>query len=1039
MPYNDELLFEKDLIKILVEDKSWSSGVIHNPTEEDLIENWRTILTNNNIDEDTLNGCPLTRSEMQQILNKIRDCKTPANVNEFINGETVSIVRDCEDDKLHFGKSVSLRMFKRDEIAGGNSVYQIAEQPIFESRKDVLPDRRGDFMLLINGMPVIHVELKRSGTNGSKVDEACYQIEKYLHEGVFSGIYGLVQVFVAMTPEETLYFANPGYIANENDVNRDFYFHWADINNEPINRWQDVAEHLLSIPMAHYLIAFYTIGDKGDGVLKVLRSYQYYAAYKIFQKVRELDWGHLSKEEKRGGYIFATTGSGKTMTSFKAAHLIASMKEADKVVFLLDRIELGQQSLKNYENFAGDLFDVSETETTYDLINKLTSKNGSDTLIVTSIQKMSRIEEDGLNASQLNEINKKRMVIIVDECHRSVFGDMLGTIKKTFINAVFFGFSGTPILDENSKHEVKTSDIFGDELTRYTISDGIRDHNVLGFDPNAVYIFDDDEIRDKVARRKAGMNSTDKLSDQSQPVKDVYNAWYNKDMISLELELPSAQYESETYQKAVVSDINKKFDTYSNGKFHALFATSSIKEAIEYYRLFKQMTELKVSCVFDKTIDNNKGNIFKEDGLVEIITDYNNRYFDGNSKFNISNYNLMKKDICNRLAHKEAYRYIEKEEDKQLDLLIVVDQMLTGYDSKWVNTLYLDKILENEHVIQAISRTNRIFDRIDKPYGIIRFYRKPYLMESNLKDAIELYSGNKAYEVYVDKLPEIIDFMNLKYASIKNIFESEGINDFSRLPKDKNAILMFASDFHAIYEKMYSAKIQDFSWEDSRLTFTKEIYDVLLARYGEIERELSGSDSNVNLPFNLVQSIHSTKLKTIDSNYLDSKFKKYLLLLNIEGTTQKEIDDALDELHRLFLTLSPEKQKVANDIIFEIKTGSLELDETKTLGDYINERLSSTRDTYINKLANSLGLNIDKLKKIMDSSRNESNMNEFGLFDDVRNTLDRDKAKKYYEDITGEKVSKFAIANKMDKLLATFILKDGFDPYDKNIVQEVTK
>lgn len=1038
MTYTDELLFEKDLINILVKDKSWNAGVLHNPTEEDLIENWRKILTNHNIDKDTLNGCPLTRSEMQQIINQINACKTPAKVNEFINGETVSIVRDNEDDQLHYGKTVSLRMFKREEIAGGNSVYQIAEQPIFNARQSILPNRRGDLMLLINGMPLFHIELKRSGTSGSKVDEACYQIEKYLHEGIFTGIFGLVQIFVAMTPEETLYFANPGYIANENSVNRDFYFHWADINNEPINRWQDVAEHLLSIPMAHYMIAFYTIGDKGDGILKVLRSYQYYAAYKIFKKVRDADWGHLTKEEKRGGYIFATTGSGKTMTSFKAAHLIASMKEADKVVFLLDRIELGQQSFKNYENFAGDLFDVNDTENTYALIDKLTSNKGSDALIVTSIQKMSRIEEDGLNSADLDKINKKRIVIIVDECHRSVFGDMLNTIKKTFSNAIFFGFSGTPILDENSKHEIKTSDIFGDELTRYTISDGIRDHNVLGFDPNAVFIFNDDEIRDKVARRKAGLGTNDKLSIQPTEIKAAYNYWYNKDIGDLENELPTGQYQSETYQRAVVKDIDSKFDTYSNGKFHAIFATSSINEAIEYYRIFKEDTDLKISCVFDKTIDNNKGNIFKEDGLVEIIKDYNDRYFNGNSKFNISNYGLMKKDICNRLAHKEAYKNIENKPEQQLDILIVVDQMLTGYDSKWINTLYMDKVLENEHLIQAISRTNRIFDRIDKPFGIIRFYRRPYLMKENLKSAIELYSGNKEYEVYVDKLPKIIKIMNREYQTIKEIFEDEAIYDFSRLPKNPESILKFAISFHSIHEKMFSAKIQDFSWDNEALEFDEETYNILLSRYGEIEVEGSGAGGNFNIPFDLAQSIHSTKLDTIDANYMDSKFKKYMLLLEIDGASQSEVDEALDDLHRLFLTLSPEKQKVANEIVFEIRTGTLKLDPDRSLGDYINERLSNTRDTYINELIELLGLDKQKFLKIMNSSRNSSNINEFGMFDDVWNTLDKDKAKKFYEDITGLTVSKFSVVNKIQKLLKAFILSDGFDPKNADKIKEVT-
>lgn len=409
MIFSKEADFEEALIKVLVE-HGWERTILKNPTEEDLLRNWANILFENNRGIDRLNNYPLTDSEMKQVLDQVVSLRTPLKLSGFINGGSVSIKRDNPDDINHLGKEVSLKIYNRREIAAGESRYQIARQPIFNTKSKVLNDRRGDLMLLINGMPVIHIELKRSGV---PVSQAAYQIEKYSYEGVFTGLFSLVQIFIAMEPNETRYFANPG---PENKFNSDFYFHWADFNNEPINDWHVIASTLLSIPMAHQLIGFYTVADNADGVLKVLRSYQYYAANAISDKVSKIQW---DDKNQLGGYIWHTTGSGKTMTSFKSAQLIASSKDADKVIFLMDRIELGTQSLKEYRGFAEENEEVQETEDTSVLVSKLKSDNPSNTLIVTSIQKMSNInkENDGLKDDDIKRMNTKRIVFIVDECH----------------------------------------------------------------------------------------------------------------------------------------------------------------------------------------------------------------------------------------------------------------------------------------------------------------------------------------------------------------------------------------------------------------------------------------------------------------------------------------------------------------------------------------------------------------------------------------------------------------------------------------------
>ena len=361
MAFTSEAEFEKELVRLLPS-KGWEPVILKNCTEEELIQNWANILFENNRSIDRLNDYPLTKGEMQQILEQIANLRTPLMLNGFINGGSVMIKRDNPDDTLHFGKEVSLKIYDRREIAAGQSRYQIVEQPKFNTKSPMLNNRRGDVMLLINGMPVIHIELKKSGI---PVSQAYNQIEKYAHEGVFTGLFSLVQIFVAMNPEETVYFSNPG---PDGSFNPDFYFHWADFNNEPINDWQKIASTLLSIPMAHQLIGFYTVADDLDGTLKVMRSYQYFAASAISDKVAKTKW---EGNEQLGGYIWHTTGSGKTMTSFKSAQLIAASNDADKVVFLMDRIELGTQSLRQYRGFADDADSVQSTENTGVLVSKV--------------------------------------------------------------------------------------------------------------------------------------------------------------------------------------------------------------------------------------------------------------------------------------------------------------------------------------------------------------------------------------------------------------------------------------------------------------------------------------------------------------------------------------------------------------------------------------------------------------------------------------------------------------------------------------------
>lgn len=1040
MIFNKESDFEEALIKILSE-KGWEKEVLKNYSEQDLLQNWANILFENNRDIDRLNDYPLTDGEMQQILEQIKNLRTPLKLNGFINGKSVSVIRDNPDDKLHFGKEVSLKIYDRREIAAGQSRYQIVQQPKFPTKSKILNDRRGDLMLLINGMPVIHIELKKSGV---PVSQAYHQIEKYSGEGIFSGLFSLVQIFVAMEPNETVYFANPG---PDGKFNPDYYFHWADYNNEPINEWDKVASTLLSIPMAHQLIGFYTVADDSDGVLKVMRSYQYFAASAISDKVSKTKW---ESGNQLGGYVWHTTGSGKTMTSFKSAQLIASSKDADKVIFLMDRIELGTQSLKEYRGFADENESVQATENTGVLITKLKSTDPADTLIVTSIQKMSNIKDEagGLKASDIEYINGKRIVFIVDEAHRSTFGDMLITIKTTFPKAIFFGFTGTPIQDENQKKKNTTTTVFGNELHRYSIADGIRDKNVLGFDPYKVLTFKDKDVRKVVALEKAKAQTEEEAI--SDPIKSkVYYKYMDAGQVGMvghfdskgdyikgiEDYIPNVQYQTEEHTTTVVKDILENWVTLShNSKFHAIFATSSIPEAINYYRMIKEMKpELKVTALFDPNIDNGGGVAFKEAGLVEIIEDYNERY---GQDFTIPTFAKMKKDIAARLAHKKPYERIANEPEKQIDLLIVVDQMLTGFDSKWINTLYMDKVLLYENIIQAFSRTNRLFGP-DKPFGTIRYYRKPHTMERNINAAVKLYSGDKPLGLFVQHLAENLKMMNELYEDISELFSNAGIENFEKLPSDVSVCRKFAKDFKELNSYLEAAKIQGFKWEVTSYTddntgeyiemaFDEKTYLVLVLRYKELSGG-GGGGTGEDVPYDLVGYITEIDTGLIDADYMNSRFEKYLKLLNLEGASAEAVEQAETELHKTFATLSQEEQKYANIFLHDIQRGDVAISEGKTLRDYITEYLSKAKDDQIHRVAVALGVDEVKLRTIMSLRLNSTNINEFGRYDDLKKTVNKAKAKEYFEKIEGTKIIPPKVNVKVDNLLREFILGGGFE------------
>lgn len=1034
MVFNNENKFEDAVIDLLVREKGWSGGVINYPTEEDLIQNWADILFKINNEVDRLNGVPLNKGEMTQLMNQINLLQTPNQRNEFINGKSVVITRENEADKLHYGKEISLKIFDRNEIAAGSSIYQIARQPKFSKDDPLDRDRRGDFMLLINGLPVIHVELKRSGV---AVEHAIYQIKTYMHENKFRGIFSLVQIFIAMNPKDMKYFANPG---SADDFNKDYYFYWADFNNEITVDWKTVCSEFISIPMAHQLIGYYTIADNRDGVLKVMRSYQIYATREIVDRVREKQRDQWSIKDQLGGYIWHTTGSGKTMTSFKSAELIAQLGYCDKVVFLVDRITLADQTVKEFEGFS-NYEEIFATENT-DALMRILADNKVGRLIVSSIQKLSNLTDGKVDVKRLEEIKKKRIVFIIDEAHRSTFGDMMIAIKNTYKDAMFFGFTGTPIqtqTDNLSSTEMTTADIFGRELHRYTLADGIRDKNVLAFDITKVETIPGMELRKKYALFKARASSTAELVDDDK--FDIYKEYMDPDkhsMVEIDTKLGNKPYETEEHRKKVVENILESWTELNRkNKFSAIFATSSIREAIKYFRLLKDNPlGLKVTGIFDSSENNDEFSIEKNDGLKEIIDHYNKMY---GKSFSVSNYGNFKADVSRRLAQKDRYIDIKKED--KIDLVIVVYQLLTGYDSKWVSILYLDKVLEMQNLIQGFSRTNRL-NGPEKPHGTIRFYRRTSLMEQNIKDAVREYSGDKPFMMYVDKLPENIISMNRIFDEIKDIFKLKKIENFSRVPDTDISKEKFVKCFNRLYSCLNSAMTQGFTWDKKtyadkenksmvEIEISEEEFNILILRYKEIDKGGGdGGSSMPNIPFNYQIVEESFK---IDYNYMNQNFDKYVKTLFDENSSPEDVKTLKASLHKNFASLPKERQIIAEMVINDFENGDLEIREGWDFNDYINHYSMSQLDEQISQLVSFTGVDENMLRSLLNFDLDESNLNEFGRFDTLVETCDFDLITKNLSKVKGTDVRQYQSKIYLDKTLRKFLLEGPFsiDEYNE--------
>lgn len=707
-------------------------------TTEALWENFRKILYQLNQNQLTQ---PLSDTEFKQVQKVINELYTPYQAGQFLYG--INGVSQVEVD-LDDGRHVFLTVFDQKQIGAGNTVYQVVSQVKREPQSAGRPERRFDTTLLINGLPIIQIEEK---SVKHSVDEALNQMHQYIQEKQYSDIFSTVQILVAMTPNRIKYMAN----TTADLFNKDFAFEWQNPNdNKVVRNWTTFADMFLSIPMAHQMSTLFTIldGTKNKQMLKVMRPYQVYATKAVLNELKHADF---DLPINKLGYVWHTTGSGKTITSFKTAWLASRMPNVDKVVFVVDRIALTKQTEANYKAYDpegsididGKQIDtVGGTENTSALKKKLNEKGYG--IIVTSVQKLNTL----INRRDF-VLPEKNFVFIVDEAHRSTGGESFEELQKVFKGAAWVGYTGTPMFDKVvGKKGTKTHEVFGKLLHAYTIREAIADKNVLGFKVD----FETTIAEDKM-----------KLEYLPKFYKEKYPNWNEVDIERKIANLtdddmddmiePSFYDNNLDHVKLVVEDIFKNWRNRSNdGAYNAMLTThvggnrASTPMALMYFDEFERVNQerlkqglptLKVGITFSMSTNNSDNQLTTNNGLLRAMKHYNKMF---RRSFGLDDVSGYTQELITRLNR-------TVEDGQYLDLVIVVDQLLTGFDAPQLNTLYVDRTLKDAMLIQAYSRTNRIADNQGKPWGRIVNYRWPAKNEELMNRALSIYANKHSADV----------------------------------------------------------------------------------------------------------------------------------------------------------------------------------------------------------------------------------------------------------------------------------------------------
>ena len=909
-----ESMIEKKLIEQLIYGDSQWTYREDLKTEEDLWANFRYILEQNN--KDRLDGEGLSDSEFEQVKNQLQ-FSSFYKAGEWLVGENgkvmVHVQRDME--KLH------LVVMNHEHIAGGSSVYEVINQykalkSDDEDSTDVR-DRRFDVTLMINGLPMIHIELKNK--QHSYMD-GFWQIKKYIGEGKFTGIFSAVQMFVVSNGVDTRYFAAAG----DTELNPKFMSGWVDRKNNPVSDYLSFAKSVLRIPQAHEMIARYTVLDEDARRLILLRPYQIHA----IESIRE------ASKTGESGFVWHTTGSGKTLTSYKATrNLLMDIPSIDKTIFLIDRKDLDTQTTMAFQAYANnDLVDVDETDNVNDLKKKL--KSADRQVIVTTIQKMQILISKRLQEGtpDFDKIKNLRIAFVVDECHRAVTPKTKRELERFFGRSLWYGFTGTPRFAENPYPQMgdlprTTEELYGKCLHSYTIQNAIHDKAVLGFQ----------------VEHNGPKNMTD--------------------------ETDSSQYDNEAHMLKVLDVIlNKSYYKlgFQNGKgmtYECMLTTKSIQVAQKYYELLTRVKNGETSLVIDEKIrqvlpdfpkfaitysvtENEEGSHVNQEKMQKSLDDYNGMF---GTKYEMSQIQSYNANLNKRLARKDA-RFKSRRE--QLDLVIVVDRLLTGFDAPCMSTIFIDRQPMGPHdLIQAFSRTNRIYD-INKTYGQIVTFQAPMLFKKCVDNAVKLYSAGSTEIALLAEWDEVEPAFRKALSALKICAEKP--SDIPGMSmKEKKIFAKMFQEFDSLFAQLKSfTKYDDSMLETYGITETE--YEDYAGYYKNVMEEIRDSKDHGDSDSGDTQVDQDYELMAYSSTKIDYEYI-INLIQNIvtpteedEEITPQERQKKLEEVKQYVAELRKDNEKVA-DLMSNL-IADIEKDDRKYRGKSILNIIENMKRDCVEKV-----------------------------------------------------------------------------------------
>ncbi|AVQ40532.1 restriction endonuclease subunit R [Clostridium botulinum] len=753
MAYQSEAELEKHLIKQL-ESKGYDKVKIS--TEEELIKNFRVQL--NRYSKEKFVGTPLTDKEFERVMRKIEG-------KSIFEG--AKILRDKWPLKRDDGSEVYIEFF--NSKSWYKNIFQVTTQTTVVGKYT----NRYDVTLLVNGLPLVQIELKRRGVD---FKEAFNQIQRYRKHS-YQGLYRYIQIFIVSNGMDTKYFSN-----SDRDILYTHTFFWTDEKNQRISKLNDFTDTFLERSFISKIIARYMIINYTEKILMVMRPYQIYAVEALINRALETN---------NNGYIWHTTGSGKTLTSFKASQILSKEPKIKKVFFLVDRKDLDSQTINEFNKFEQESVDTTDKTST--LIKQI--KDVNKPLIVTTIQKMANAIKSPRYTKIMEQYKDEKVVFIIDECHRSQFGSMHTAIEKHFKKAQYFGFTGTPILKENKSQDGRTTaDLFDEMLHSYLIKDAIKDNNVLGFSVEYISTFkgqfdENDGTKVKAIDKKEAFMDNERISQIAQDI---------------------------------IKNHNKKT---KDRQYTAIFAVESIEMLVKYYDKFKELNHnLKITGIFSygANEDAEGKDEHSRDSLERIIKDYNEMF---DTKYSTDTFQGYFANVS------------KKVKSGQIDILIVVNMFLTGFDSKTLNTLYVDKNLVYHSLIQAYSRTNRVY-KSTKPYGNIVCYRN---LKKKTDEAIKLFSlTDNSNEVLMQSYNHYLKAFKESVLNLYKIVPRPEDVDFIEGEKEKKEFIVAFRDLSKILIKLQT--FVEFEFDEDKLLINEQTYQDFKSKYLAIYDSLKNDE-----------------------------------------------------------------------------------------------------------------------------------------------------------------------------------------------------